>query len=98
MALEGPLKELHIQDVFQLLDLGRKSGVLRVTSELLQSAGTVCFDRGGVVAAAVGNDSQPLGGRLLRTGRITAADLERAARCRATATTAASATSWWSSA
>jgi hypothetical protein len=78
VALEGPLKELHIQDVFQLLDLGRKSGVLRVTSELLQSAGTVCFDRGGVVAAAVGNDSQPLGARLLRTGRITAADLERA--------------------
>jgi len=78
VALEGPLKELHIQDVFQLLDLGRKSGVLRVTSELLQSAGTVCFDRGGVVAAAVGNDSQPLGGRLLRTGRITAADLDRA--------------------
>ena len=52
MALEGPLKELHIQDVFQLLDLGRKSGVLRVTSELRQTAGTVCFERGGVVAAA----------------------------------------------
>jgi hypothetical protein len=78
VALEGPLKELHIQDVFQLLDLGRKSGVLRVTSELLQSAGTVCFERGGVVAAAVGNETQPLGARLLRTGRITAADLERA--------------------
>lgn len=78
MALEGPLKELHIQDVFQLLDLGRKSGVLRVTSELLQSAGTVCFDRGGVVAAALGSDSQPLGTRLLRIGRITAADLDRA--------------------
>ena len=56
MALEGPLKDLHIQDVFQLLDLGRKSGVLRVTSELRQTAGTVCFDRGGVVAAAVGSD------------------------------------------
>ena len=38
MALEGPLKDLHIQDVFQLLDLGRKSGVLRVTSELRQTA------------------------------------------------------------
>ncbi len=37
MALEGPLKEFHIQDVFQLLDLGRKSGVLRVTSELRQT-------------------------------------------------------------
>ncbi|HUR92964.1 MAG TPA: DUF4388 domain-containing protein [Gemmatimonadales bacterium] len=78
MALEGPLKDLHIQDVFQLLDLGRKSGVLRVTSELRQTAGTVCFDRGGVVSAAVGSDPQPLGARLVRTGRITAADLDRA--------------------
>ena len=80
VALEGPLKDLHIQDVFQLLDLGRKSGVLRVTSELRQTAGTVCFDRGGVVAAAVGSDPQPLGARLIRTGKITAADLDRAAR------------------
>jgi hypothetical protein len=78
VALEGPLKDLHIQDVFQLLDLGRKSGVLRVTSELRQTAGTVCFDRGGVVAAAVGSDPQPLGARLVRVGKITAADLDRA--------------------
>jgi len=78
VALEGTLKDLHIQDVFQLLDLGRKSGMLRVTSELRQSAGTVCFDRGGVVAAAVGSDPQPLGARLVRTGKITAADLDRA--------------------
>src|SRR3954451_8713022 len=78
MALEGTLKDLHIQDVFQLLDLGRKSGVLRVTSELRQTAGTVCFDRGGVVAAAVGSDPQPLGARLVRVGKITGADLDRA--------------------
>jgi hypothetical protein len=78
VALEGPLKDLHIQDVFQLLELGRKSGVLRVTSELRQTAGTVCFDRGGVVAAAVGSDPQPLGARLIRGGKITAADLDRA--------------------
>jgi hypothetical protein len=78
VALEGPLKDLHIQDVFQLLDLGRKSGVLRVTSELRQTAGTVCFDRGGVVAAAVGSDPQPLGARLIRTAKITPADLDRA--------------------
>jgi tetratricopeptide (TPR) repeat protein len=78
VALEGPLKELHIQDVFQLLDLGRKSGVLRITSELRQTAATVSFDRGGVVAAAVGTDSQPLGARLVRAGKITPADLDHA--------------------
>ena len=95
VALEGPLKDLHIQDVFQLLDLGRKSGVLRVTSELRQTAGTVCFDRGGVVAAAVGSDTQPLGARLVRTGKITAADLDRArGDAGRRATVAVWATSW----
>jgi hypothetical protein len=78
MALEGPLKELHIQDVFQLLDLGRKSGVLRVTSELRQTAATVWFDRGGVVSAALGSDSDPIGARLVRVGRITGEQLDRA--------------------
>ena len=78
MALEGPLKEFHIQDVFQLLDLGRKSGVLRVTSELRQTAGTVSFERGGVVAATLGRDPQPIGARLVRQGRISGDDLGRA--------------------
>ncbi len=77
MALEGPLKDLHIQDVFQLLDLGRKSGVLRVTSELRQTAATVCFERGGVVAASLGSDPQPIGTRLVRVGKITAEQLHQ---------------------
>ncbi len=77
MALEGPLKELHIQDVFQLLDLGRKSGVLRVTSELRQTAATICFDRGGVVSAALGSDPHPIGARLVRVGKITGDALDR---------------------
>jgi hypothetical protein len=77
VALEGPLKDLHIQDVFQLLDLGRKSGVLRVTSELRQSAATVCFERGGVVAASLGSDPQPIGARLVRLGKITAEQLHQ---------------------
>ncbi len=80
MALEGPLKEFHIQDVFQLLDLGRKTGVLRVTSELRQTAGTVSFERGGVVAATLGKDPQPLGARLVRLGKVSAAQLEQARR------------------
>ena len=78
MALEGTLKDLHVQDVFQLLDLGRKSGTLRITSELRQAAATICFDRGGVVAAALGSDPQPIGARLVRVGKITAEQLDRA--------------------
>ena len=78
MALEGPLKEFHIQDVFQLLDLGRKSGVLRVTSELRQTAASVSFDQGKVVAATLGKNPQRFGARLVRMGKISAKDLDQA--------------------
>jgi len=78
MALEGPLKEFHIQDVFQLLDLGRKTGVLRVTSELRQTSASVSFDRGGVVAATLGKNAQRFGARLVRMSKISAKDLDRA--------------------
>jgi hypothetical protein len=72
------LKEFHIQDVFQLLDLGRKTGVLRVTSELRQTAATVSFDRGGIVAATLGKNPQRFGTRLVRLGKVSAKDLDRA--------------------
>jgi hypothetical protein len=78
MALEGPLKEFHIQDVFQLLDLGRKTGVLRVTSELRQTAASVSFQNGGVIAATLGKNPQRFGARLVRLNKISARDLDRA--------------------
>ena len=53
MAIEGPLRELGIHDVFQLLDLSRKTGMLRVTSQLRDDEGMVYFDRGRVVHASI---------------------------------------------
>jgi len=78
MAIEGPLRELGIHDVFQLLDLSRKTGALRVTSELRLNQGTIYFDNGVIVFAEIRSNPHPLGGLLLRTGKITEADLERA--------------------
>lgn len=78
MAIEGPLKELNIHDVFQLLDLGRKTGVLCVTSELRQNGGMVFFERGAVVGAEIRSNPHPLGTLLLRAGKISEADLARA--------------------
>src|SRR3712207_5889878 len=78
MAIEGPLRELGIHDVFQLLDLSRKTGALRVTSELRDNEGTVFFDHGKVVFAMVRSNPHPLGTLLLRSGKITEAELERA--------------------
>ncbi len=78
MAIEGPLRELGIHDVFQLLDLSRKTGVLRVTSDLRQNAGTLHFEDGAVAYAEIRSNPHPLGTMLVRSGRITEGDLERA--------------------
>ena len=78
MAIEGPLKELGIHDVFQLLDLSRKTGVLRVSSQLRQNAGTVVFDQGGVVFAEIKSNPHPLGSVLLQAGKVREEDLHRA--------------------
>jgi len=53
MAIEGPLRELGIHDVFQLLDLSRKTGVLRVSSTLREDEGVVVFSKGRVVQATI---------------------------------------------
>ena len=66
MAIEGPLKELSIHDVFQLLDLSRKTGTLRVVSDLRQNAGTVFFEEGVVVGAEIRSNPHPLGRLLVR--------------------------------
>jgi tetratricopeptide (TPR) repeat protein len=78
MAIEGPLRELGIHDVFQLLDLSRKTGALTVTSVLRDNQGTVYFERGSVMFAAIRSNPHPLGELLLRGGKIAEADLARA--------------------
>jgi hypothetical protein len=78
VAIEGPLKELGLHDIFQLLDLSRKTGVMRVTSHLRNNDGLVAFDGGAIVHAAIRSNPHRIGEMLVNAGRITAADLERA--------------------
>jgi tetratricopeptide (TPR) repeat protein len=78
VTIEGPLKELHIHDVFQLLDLGRKTGELVVTSDLRQNAGMVYFEGGAVVGAEIKSNPHPLGALLIRSGKVSAEDVSRA--------------------
>ena len=78
MAIEGPLRELGIHDVFQLLDLSRKTGTLAVTSELRDNEGTVYFDAGKVIYATIKSNPHPLGLMLVRSGKVTEGDLDRA--------------------
>ena len=78
MAIEGPLRELGIHDVFQLLDLSRKTGILRVSSELREDEGLVYFDGGRVVQATIRSKTMPMELVLLQAGRISESDLEGA--------------------
>ena len=85
MAIEGPLRELGIHDVFQLLDLSRKTGALRVASALRDNEGTVLFRCGRVVSATIRSNPHPLGSLLLKAGRITDDELARARTAQAAA-------------
>ena len=78
MAIEGPLRELGVHDVFQLLDLTRKTGSLRVRSALRDNDGVVKFVNGRVVGATMRDDSHKLGIMLVQSGRVTQQELERA--------------------
>jgi tetratricopeptide (TPR) repeat protein len=78
MPIEGPLRELGIHDVFQLLDLSRKTGRLRVTSSLRDNEGTVFFVTGRIVGASIRSNPHPIGQLLLRAGRITESELDAA--------------------
>jgi hypothetical protein len=79
MAIEGPLRELGIHDVFQLLDLSRKTGALRVTSELRDDEGYVLFEGGKVIHASVQSNPTSIERILRQAGKLTDSDLAAAA-------------------
>ncbi len=76
MAIRGNLSEASLADVLQLLALGQKSGCLSVARE--GSFGTVHFDRGRIVHAAIINRRDRLADRLVRSGVLAADVLARA--------------------
>ena len=78
MAIEGPLRELGIHDVFQLLDLSRKTGALRVTSELRDDEGFVLFEGGKVIHASVKSNPTSIERILRQAGKLSDADMAAA--------------------
>ncbi len=79
MAIEGPLRELGIHDVFQLLDLSRKTGALRVTSDLRDDEGDVLFDGGRVIHASIRSNPTSIERILRQAGKIGDAEMAVAA-------------------
>jgi hypothetical protein len=78
MPVEGPLREFGIHDVFQLLDLSRKTGMLRVTSPVRDDEAHVFFDSGKVVHASMRSQPDSIEGLLVEAGKITEDELAHA--------------------
>ena len=78
MAIEGPLRELGVQDVLQLIELAQKTGVLTVRSEKLNDESIVHFSGGEIVFAVRRRSTRRLGQLLIRAGKLTRARLEQA--------------------
>jgi len=80
MALQGTLKDFGLGDIFQLIGIQRKTGVL--TLESAEDSVSIKFLEGQVVGADTKRRSveELLGNVLVRTGRITAAQLPEALR------------------
>jgi tetratricopeptide (TPR) repeat protein len=76
MAIKGSLKEASLPDVIQLLFLGRRTGCLALADR--HNFGTIYFDEGQIVYAAIVNRRDRLGDILVRSGRISAEQLQAA--------------------
>ena len=76
MAIKGSLKEASLPDVIQLLYLGRRTGCLALADQ--HNFGTIYLDEGQIVYAAIVNRRDRLGDILLREGRVSAEELQKA--------------------
>lgn len=77
MGLSGNLKTVSFSDILQLLSTGKKSGFLEVRTTTKQKE--VYFKDGNIIfASSVNAQEDLLGNMLLKRGKISKTDLERA--------------------
>lgn len=77
MSLEGRLEDLSLPDIFQIISLSKRSGVLTMLRK--EGTGRLVFNQGQVIYASSDNKSR-LGYTLVRKGIITNEDLENGLR------------------
>ncbi|MFN8093023.1 MAG: DUF4388 domain-containing protein [Vicinamibacteria bacterium] len=80
MALEGTIRDFGLPDIFQLIGLQRKTGILTLTNDKDGESVTVAFENGQVVMAdsSVGRLEDRLGNVLVKQGKITRERLDEA--------------------
>ncbi len=80
MALEGTIRDFGLPDIFQLIGLQRKTGILTLTNEKDDESVTITFEGGMVVMAdsTARRLEDRLGNVLVKQGKITRERLEEA--------------------
>ncbi len=80
MALEGTIRDFGLPDIFQLIGLQRKTGLLTLTNERDNESVTITFEGGMVVMAdsTARRLEDRLGNVLVKQGKITRERLEEA--------------------
>jgi tetratricopeptide (TPR) repeat protein len=78
MAIEGPLRELALTDVIQLLHLSRKTGTLSISADGGVRPGMIHFDHGFVVGARSAGEGSRLGRLLVMAGKATVGQVSAA--------------------
>jgi hypothetical protein len=80
MALEGTIRDFGLPDIFQLIGLQRKTGVLTLTNDKDGESVTVAFENGMVVMAdsSARRLEDRLGNVLVKQGKITRERLDEA--------------------
>ncbi|MCP4705395.1 MAG: DUF4388 domain-containing protein [candidate division Zixibacteria bacterium] len=77
MGLVGNLKTVSFPDILQLLATGKKSGILEISTKARQKE--IAFRDGAIIFASSINSSEDLfGNLLLKRGKISKEDLDRA--------------------
>jgi len=77
MSLTGNLKTVSFPDILQLLSTGKKTGILQVTTTAREKE--IAFQDGNIIHASSINSSEDLlGNLLLKRGKISKIDLEKA--------------------
>jgi tetratricopeptide (TPR) repeat protein len=75
MAIEGPIKELSLMDLFQLLAMSRKSGVLTLDSA--KDVGQVFFSNGNIIRATLQQGHERIGQIMVKEGKLLPDQAER---------------------
>ncbi len=74
--MRGTLSEFSLAEILELINLSRRSGVVRVEREGRQAC--ISFRAGKVIAANDGSPTEPIGAVLVREGIITPKQLQEA--------------------